>query len=242
MISSEMVPSGVVPADSFALENAATRNNQNSPVDSFYTRQEDIANSLTHALGILLSLVGLLYLLMQIDHLYTAIAITIYGSSSILLYSASTAYHFVQRTAIKKRLRQLDHGSIYLLIAGSYTPYLMLGMSSKRGLFILAAVWSVALLGVAFKLFVPNPYRYEKCSLASYVGLGWAILFVIPEMVHNISPSAIAWLVFGGFSYMVGILFFKWNALPYNHAIWHLFVLGGTVCHFLSILTIVVPF
>lgn len=241
MILPEMIAPSVVPADALTLKNAPKFNNQNSPIDSFYTWQEDIANSLTHALGILLSLVGLVYLLIQIDDVYAAIALTIYGISSILLYTASTAYHFVQQPVIRQRFRQLDHGSIYLLIAGSYTPYLMLGMNSTRGTSILVAVWTVAFIGMGFKLFAPDPYRYEKYSIASYIVLGWGILFIVPEIMHSMGPSAITWLLLGGFSYMVGLLFFKWDALPYNHAIWHLFVLGGSMCHFLSILTFAIP-
>lgn len=241
MLSSEMVPSHSVSANAIALEDSLTINGRIELADSFYTRHEDIANCLTHGLGALLSVAGLIYLLIQADHMYSMVALTIYGLSSILLYSASTAYHFVHQPAIRKRLRQLDHGSIYLLIAGSYTPYLMLGINSARGQLILAAVWSVAIMGIAFKLFSPDPYRYEKFSLASYIGMGWAIVFILPDMMQTVAPSAITWLIVGGISYMVGILFYKWTTLAYNHAIWHLFVLGGSACHFVSILTFVIP-
>lgn len=241
MISSEIAPSGIVATNEQISEEKITVQSRIAVNKSCYTWQEDIANSVTHGIGILLSVAGLLYLLMLAEHAYSAIALTIYGVSSIALYTASTAYHFVQQPIIKHRFRLLDHGSIYLLIAGSYTPYLTLGISSTSGTITLASVWCVALMGMAFKLFSPNPLRYEKYSLASYIGLGWAILFILPEMLTTVAPAVISWLLIGGLSYMIGILFYKWETLPYNHAIWHLFVLAGSICHFFSILTLLTP-
>lgn len=253
MISSEMAPSTnnrflrksiYKPALSksalttASIENIATLDNT-PPADWFYTRTEDIANTITHAIGILLSFAGLLYLLSLAEQSSAAIALGIYGLSSLAVYTASTAYHFVQQRDLKIRMRTLDHCSIYLLIAGSYTPYLTLSVNSMRGTIILAAVWCVALIGVTCRLF--DMKIQEKYALTSYLCLGWAVLFVLPEMLVSVPQNGMIWFALGGLFYMSGIIFYKWYRLPFNHAVWHIFVLGGSICHFYSILTLVSP-
>lgn len=240
MISSDVVPTIAVGSATHDLNATAqvVHFDNTPPADWYYTHEEDIANTITHAIGIVLSIIGMLYLMTLAKHSFAVVILGIYGLTSLAIYSASTAYHFVRNPILKRQIRLLDHCSIYLIIAGSYTPYLTLGIQTTRGTIVLLTVWSLALLGSGFRLFATNQQLCDKYSLVSYIGLGWTILLVMPDMLAYVPSSGILWLAVGGAFFMVGIIFYRWDKLPFNHAIWHLFVLAGSISHFVSIMTL----
>lgn len=197
---------------------------------------EEIANSITHGIGTLLSVAGLTLLVTYSilgNDPWRIISASIYGTTLILLFLASTLYHSLQYSRVKKVFKLLDHCAIYLLIAGTYTPFLLVSMRGTIGWLLLATIWFLALLGIIFKLTCIE--RFKKLSLATYILMGWLIIVASKELVQNLSMEGLVWLVAGGILYTVGIIFYVWHRLPFNHAIWHLFVLGGSICHFFTI-------
>ncbi len=206
----------------------------------FYTRGEEIANSITHGVGVALAVAGLsaLVLLAVIyGDVWRVVSFSIYGGSLIILYLASTLYHAVQHQKTKEILRVFDHAAIYVLIAGTYTPFLMISIRGALGWTLLVFVWGLALLGIAWKIFFIG--RLEVLATIVYILMGWMCVFIFKEMVLNVPPPGVAFLFAGGIVYTLGVIFYAWNKLPYNHAIWHLFVLGGSVFHFCAIVTLV---
>jgi hemolysin III len=210
---------------------------------TFYTPKEEIANSVTHGIGAALSAVGLI-LLVTLAALYgdgwRVVSFTIFGLSLLLLYSASTLYHSVRNPMWKRRLRVLDHASIYLLIAGSYTPFLLVHMRETAvGWPMLVIVWSMAFLGIGFKTLFTG--RFEIVATAAYVVMGWLAVFGYREMMSAVPPGGVTLIFAGGITYTLGVIFYAWQKLPYNHAIWHLFVLGGSLFHFFAVLFYTLP-
>ena len=207
-----------------------------------YTVGEEIANSITHGIGAGLSVAGLT-LLVALAAIYgdvwRVVSFSIYGSSLVLLYLASTLYHSIQHPKVKRILRIFDHSAIYLLIAGTYTPFTLVSLRGPWGWTLFGLVWGLALLGIAFKTIFIG--RYEKLATAAYVLMGWLVVIAFKQMLVAIPPGGIVWVVIGGVVYTLGVLFYAWEKLPYNHAIWHLFVLGGSACHFFAILLHVLP-
>ena len=207
-----------------------------------YTVGEEIANSITHGIGAGLSVAGLT-LLVALAAIYgdvwRVVSFSIYGSSLVLLYLASTLYHSIQHPKVKRILRIFDHSAIYLLIAGTYTPFTLVSLRGPWGWTLFGLVWGLALLGIAFKTVFIG--RYEKLATAAYVLMGWLVVIAFKQMHVAIPPGGIVWVVIGGVVYTLGVLFYAWEKLPYNHAIWHLFVLGGSACHFFAILLHVLP-
>ncbi|MFQ5400382.1 MAG: hemolysin III family protein [Anaerolineae bacterium] len=207
-----------------------------------YTLGEEIANSITHGIGTALSVAGLT-LLVVLAAIYgdtwRVVSFSIYGSSLVLLYLASTLYHSIQNPRIKQVLRVFDHAAIYLLIAGTYTPFLLVNMRGAWGWSLFGVVWGLALTGVVFKSFFIG--RFERLATVAYVLMGWLVVVAFKEMLAAVPPGGIALLVAGGAVYTIGVVFYAWEKLPYNHAIWHLFVLGGSICHFFAILFHVLP-
>ncbi len=207
-----------------------------------YTRSEQIANSVTHGVGAALSLVGtalLLYRAVLGGSARHIVAFAVYGASLFLLHLSSTLYHSIQPPRARKVFRIFDHCSVYLLIAGTYTPFLLLSLWGRWGLTLLIIIWSLAIAGIVFKsLFIG---RLQKTSVVLYVAMGWMIVVAAREAWLRVPHEAIAYVAAGGFSYTVGVAFYAWKRLPYNHAIWHLFVLGGSVCHYVAILLYLVP-
>ena len=207
-----------------------------------YSVGEEIANSVTHGIGAGLSVAGLT-LLVALAAIYgdvwRVVSFSIYGSSLVLLYLASTLSHSIQHPKVKRILRIFDHSAIYLLIAGTYTPFTLVSMRGPWGWTLFGVVWGLALLGIAFKTVFIG--RYEKWATAAYVLMGWLVVIAFKEMLVTVPPGGIVWLVIGGVVYTLGVLFYAWEKLPYNHAIWHLFVLGGSICHFFAILFHVLP-
>jgi hemolysin III len=210
---------------------------------TFYTAKEEIANSVTHGIGAALSAIGLI-LLVTLAAVYgdgwRVVSFTIFGLSLLVLYSASTLYHSVRNPVWKRRLRVLDHASIYLLIAGSYTPFLLVHMrETSVGWLMLVIVWSMALLGIAFKTVFTG--RFEIVATAAYVVMGWLALFGYREMMSAVPPGGVTLIFAGGITYTLGVIFYAWQKLPYNHAIWHLFVMGGSLFHFFAVLFYTLP-
>lgn len=209
---------------------------------SLSTVGEEIANSITHGIGAALSIAGLTLLVVLAaiyGDVWRVVSFSIYGSSLVLLYLASTLYHSVQHPKAKRILRIFDHAAIYVLIAGSYTPFTLVSMRGPWGWSLFGVVWGLALVGIAFKVLFIG--RYEKMATAAYVLMGWLVVIAFRQMMINLSPGGLVWFVLGGVIYTLGVIFYAWEKLPYNHAIWHLFVLGGSICHFFAVLFHVLP-
>ncbi|MEZ4745508.1 MAG: hemolysin III family protein [Calditrichia bacterium] len=212
-------------------------NSQNKP-----NLGEEIANSITHGIGAGLSVAGLT-LLVAFASIYgdvwRVVSFSIYGSTLILLYLASTLYHSFQNPRVKRVFKIIDHAAIYLLIAGTYTPILLVNMRGAWGWTLFVVIWGLTLAGIVLKIFFIN--RFKRLSTVIYVLMGWLCIVAIKEMIATIPPGGLAWLIAGGITYTLGVIFYVWHKLPYNHAIWHLFVLGGSICHFFAILFYVLP-
>ncbi len=202
-----------------------------------YTVKEEIANSLIHGLGVLFGVGGLTALLM-LACLYGSashfVSYLIYGISLIALYTFSTLYHAIPHLTAKKVFKTCDHAAIYLLIAGSYTPFLVLNVPKNVGSMFLTLVWGMALVGILFKFFFTG--RFKLLSTSIYLGMGWMIVGAMEPLRASLSSTAITWIFAGGITYTVGTIFYLWKKLPYNHAIWHLFVLLASIFHFIAIL------
>jgi hemolysin III len=206
------------------------------------TPAEEVASMLTHAFGGLLAAIGLTLLVVFAGKSHDArriVSVSIYGSTLVLLYFASTCYHWVQQPHLKRRLRILDHASIYLLIAGNYTPILLVAMRGAWGWSLFGVVWSLAITGAILKLFFVD--RFAGLSTAMYVAMGWLAVIGIKPLLAAIPFAGMVWLVAGGLSYTFGVGFYLWDRLPFNHAIWHVFVIAGSVCHFWAVLFYVLP-
>ncbi|AEX53352.1 PAQR family membrane homeostasis protein TrhA [Rahnella aquatilis] len=208
-----------------------------SPSPQGYPWAEEIANSLSHGVGLIFGIVGLVLLLVQaIGDNASAMAITsysLYGGSMILLYLASTLYHAIPHQKAKYWLKKLDHCAIYLLIAGTYTPFLLVGLNSPLAKGLMAVIWGLALFGVIFKL--AFAHRFEVLSLVTYLTMGWLSLIVIYQLATKLSPGGVILLALGGLIYTLGVIFYASKRYRFGHAIWHGFVLGGSACHFLAI-------
>lgn len=202
-----------------------------------YTLAEEVANSISHGAGVVLGIVGLVLLLVQaVDNGATSMAIasySLYGGTIILLFLASTLYHAIPSPRAKPWLKRFDHCAIYLLIAGTYTPFLLVGLDSPLARGLMIVIWSMALAGVLFKL--AFAHRFEVLSLVTYLVMGWLSLIVIYQLVQVLAPGGVTLLAVGGVVYTLGVVFYVCKRIPYNHAIWHGFVLGGSLCHFLAI-------
>ncbi|MEL4012754.1 PAQR family membrane homeostasis protein TrhA [Dryocola clanedunensis] len=202
-----------------------------------YSLAEEIANSISHGIGLVFGIVGLVLLLVQaVEANASATAITsytLYGSSMILLFLASTLYHAIPDARAKRWLKKFDHCAIYLLIAGTYTPFLLVGLDSPLSRGLMIVIWGLALAGILFKLTIAH--RFKILSLVTYLMMGWLSLVVIYQMVLKLAPESVTLLAIGGVIYSLGVIFYVSKRIPYNHAIWHGFVLGGSVCHFLAI-------
>jgi hemolysin III len=207
-----------------------------------FTKKEEIWNSITHGIGTGLAIAGLtLLVVLAAIHgdSWRIVSFSIYGSTLVLLYLASTLYHSIQIPKVKRVLQVLDHAAIYLLIAGTYTPFLLVNMRGRLGWTLFGVVWGLALLGIAFRTIFVG--RFEKLAVAGYVLMGWLMVVGFKEMKLAVPSGGVALILAGGITYTVGVIFFAWRKLPYNHAIWHLFVLGGSICHFFAILFYVLP-
>jgi hemolysin III len=203
---------------------------------------EEIANAVTHGIGLLFSVAGCIVLLVfAILHgrANYIVACSIYGVTLICLYAASTLYHAAIAPRVKRALKILDHSAIYLLIAGTYTPFLLLYLRGAWGWTLFAVVWSLALAGILFKFWFVDHFPF--LSTAVYLLLGWLVVIAVKPVQAHIPASTLLWLVAGGLLYSSGVIFFAWKRLPYGHVIWHLFVMAGSACHYVAVLRSVLP-
>lgn len=202
-----------------------------------YTLKEEIFNSITHGLGILFGVVALTVLCVLGSYFGSAshvISYLIYGFSLILLYTSSTLYHALPSPKVKSLFKVFDHSAIYLLIAGTYTPFLMLNLKGNLSVVLLAVIWSLAILGIIFKVFFTG--RFKVLSTLFYVGMGWIVIFVYAPLKESLSEVGMTWLLAGGLTYTLGTGFYLAKKYRYTHGIWHLFVLMGSICHFIAII------
>lgn len=197
---------------------------------------EEWANRLTHGAGLVLSLLGFKTLLSAGSQsgLGSWLCALVFGLSLIQLFALSTFYHSLPSLAVKSKGRILDHCAIYVLIAGSYTPFMALGLGGMKGWGVLLAVWILAVLGVRFKCTSANPFGVH--SVLGFLMMGWMVLLVLKPLMACLAPAASGWLIAGGVAYTLGVPFYAWERLRYSHAIWHLFVLAGAACHYLAVL------
>lgn len=201
-------------------------------------RREEVVNAITHGVGIAASLAGgivLISLASATDNVWQITSAVVFSFSLLLLYVTSTLYHAVKGEQAKTRLKVLDHCAIFVLIAGTYTPFTLVGLRGPLGWGLFIAIWGMAVAGILFKLFFTG--RLRLLSTLMYVAMGWLVVIVIEPLVRAIPASALAWLVAGGLSYTLGTLFYHNRRIPYSHAIWHLFVLVGSLCHFAAVLS-----
>jgi hemolysin III len=206
-----------------------------------YTLREEIAHGVTHGLGVALALAGLVGLIAvgRDRSPWCLLGNTIFGVTLVLLYLASTLYHSISAPRAKPILRAIDHSAIYLLIAGTYTPFTLVNLRGPAGFALLGLVWFLAIVGILFKVLAPG--RYKAFSIALYLGMGWSLLLAVKPLVHSVERGGIALLVAGGLTYTAGVVFYLWRRLPYHHAVWHLFVLAGSICHYFAVLFYVLP-
>ena len=207
-----------------------------------YSIGEEIANAITHGIGALLSIAGLA-VLVSFAALYGdawhVVSTSIFGATLVLLYAASTVYHSVWHHPTKRILQRLDHSAIFLLIAGTYTPFALVNMRGPWGWTLFGIIWSMALLGIALQL-IPRR-RNERLSLVLYLGMGWMAVAAIKPFLAGVETGGLILLLIGGLFYSLGVIFYVWQQLKYHHAIWHGFVLAGSVFHFFAVLFYVVP-
>ncbi|CAG21840.1 MULTISPECIES: PAQR family membrane homeostasis protein TrhA [Photobacterium] len=208
-----------------------------------YSVAEEIANSVSHGLGLIFGIVGLVLLLNQGNAanagFMSMASLSIYGSSIILLYLASTLYHAIPYERAKRALKTFDHSAIFLLIAGTYTPFLLISLRTPLAITLMSVIWGLAIIGIALKIIFV--YRFKRLSLITYLTMGWLSVIVIYQLAISISTGGLVLLGLGGVIYSLGVFFYVNKRIPYNHAIWHMFVLGGTVCHFFAIYYYVKP-
>ena len=204
-----------------------------------YSKGEEVVNSISHGAGVLLAIAGCAIMISRSQDRIATVSAAIYGLSMILMYTMSTLYHAVPIKRAKRILQVLDHASIYLLIAGCYAPVtLVLLRDSRRGLFLLAAVWVLAAVGIILNVVDMN--RFKHVGLILYLLMGWAVILDIRNIVGMLGTTGSALLIVGGVCYMVGVIFYKLKQIRYMHGIWHLFVLAGSVLHYLCILRYII--
>ncbi|MFY9242500.1 MAG: hemolysin III family protein [Polaribacter sp.] len=201
-----------------------------------YSVKEEKLNIISHGLGLLLSIIAFPFLVVksiEFNGFWKPISLVIYGLSMVILYAASTFYHAAKNPKKRRKLNIFDHAAIYVLIAGSYSPFCLIGLDSKLGWYMFLFVWLFALTGIILKLFFTG--KFDKISTALYLLMGWQVMFFIKPLMESISAENFEYLVAGGVFYSVGAILYSIKKIPFNHAIFHLFVLLGSLCHFLAI-------
>jgi len=206
---------------------------------STYTRHEVLANAITHGIGVVLAVAATVVLaaraIVAADP-WKIVTYPIFGLSMILLYTASSLYHAHPDPETRRRLKVFDHMSIYYLIAGTYTPVALVGLGGAWGWAIFGVIWGLALAGTVFKTFFTG--RFPIVSTVLYLAMGWTAIVAVVPLVRTLATDTLIWLLAGGLAYTGGVAFYAWKRLPFNHAIWHLFVLAGTACHVVSVLSL----
>ena len=207
-----------------------------------YSVAEEIAHAITHGVGLLLSIAGLVLLIVLASlhgDAWHIVSCSIFGATLVLLYAASTFYHAIPSPRAKEVLRVLDHAAIFLLIAGTYTPFVLVNLRGGWGWTLFGVVWGLAVLGVVLEAVAKQ--RVKVLSLVLYLGLGWLVAIATKPLLENVATGGIVLLVLGGLAYSGGVVFYVWRKLPYHHAVWHVFVLAGSVLHFFAVLFYVIP-
>jgi hemolysin III len=202
-------------------------------------RREELANVLTHGVGVVASVSGaavLIVLAALSGDAWVIVGVSVFATSLIALYTASTLYHAVRSSVLKARLKVLDHAAIFLLIAGTYTPFMIGALRGGWGWSLFGVIWGLAVAGIGLKLVFTG--RFQVLSTAMYVAMGWLVLVGMGPLVRALDPVTLVWLVAGGVAYTAGTPFYHSRRIPYAHAVWHLFVLAGSVCHAIAVGTI----
>ncbi len=224
------------------MPTARSVNDGSVPAPSSGTSmREEFYSALTHGLGATAALAGgavLITLAALYGDGWQLAGAIVFGASLLLLYLASTLYHAIQHPIAKARLKVFDHCAIYLLIAGTYTPFTLIGLRGPWGWSLFAAIWVLALCGVVFKLFYTG--RFKLLSTGIYIAMGWLVIVAIKPLLGALDGWTIGWLFAGGLFYTLGTVFYHRPSLPYSHAIWHLFVVAGSVCHYVAVMAQVV--
>ncbi len=208
----------------------------------YYSPIEEKINLISHAAGFILSIVALVFLVAQANlhgDVWHIVSFSIFGTSLIILYAASTLYHSAKKPELRNRLKIIDHASIYFLIAGTYTPFTLVTLKGAIGWVIFGISWGMALTGIILKLFFTG--RYNRISTLMYVLMGWLIVFAIKPLINNLPSGGLPWLFAGGISYTMGALVYSIKKINFNHAIFHMFVLVGSFCHFMAVFFYVLP-
>ena len=196
-----------------------------------YSKAEDLFSAITHSFGIVLSIIGMVLLLIRADRAVEYAAVLIYSISSVVLYTMSSLYHYFRQGKIKYLFKRFDHISIYLLIAGTYTPFCLL-TDDQSGMILLAVVWSLAIIGIIFKSIWLR--RFAVVHIILFLGIGWAIVLA-PSILLSVPLNVLTLLFAGGLSYTLGVVFYSFKFIPLNHGVWHLFVLFGSVFHYFAV-------
>lgn len=208
----------------------------------YYPPIEEKINIISHGLGFVLSIMALGFLVVRASNhgdVWHIVSFSIFGASLIVLYAVSTIYHSTKKPELRCRLRILDHASIYILIAGTYTPFTLVTLQGTTGWVIFGVSWGLALCGIILKLFFTG--RYRLLSTSMYVFMGWIIVFAIKPLIANLSSDGLFWLVAGGLAYTLGAILYSIKKIKFNHAIFHIFVLMGSICHFVSVYFYILP-
>ena len=214
---------------------------QNKPFSS-ESSSERLFNTITHGIGFVLSIVALVLMVVYASYnsdAWSIVGVSIFGSTLILLYMSSTLYHAFSNGRVKQIFKTLDQSFIYLLIAGTYTPVLLITLRNTLGWTVFGLVWAMAIGGITHRIFFFD--KLKKLSLVSYILMGWLSLIVFKSLLNAAPAELVIWLLIGGAFYTGGIIFYSWEKLPFNHAIWHLFVLGGSFSHFIGIYIYLIP-
>jgi hemolysin III len=207
-----------------------------------YSLGEEIANAITHGLGLALSIAGLVILTVFASlrgGAWHVVSVSVYGATLVMLYAASTFYHALPQPRAKGVFRILDHSAIYMLIAGTYTPFTLVNLRGGWGWALFGTVWGLAVVGTLLEIF--GRRRVKWLSLAFYLGMGWLVAIAARPLAQNMAPGGLMLIGLGGLAYCLGVVFYVWRRMPYHHAVWHLFVLAGSVLHFFSVLFYVIP-
>ena len=202
----------------------------------YYSPLEEKLNIYSHVIGLVLSIAALVLLVIRATHhgdAFYIVSFSVFGTSLIILYAASVIYHSTQEPGSRSKLRVVDHAAIFILIAGSYTPYTLVTLNGQTGWILFGIAWSIALSGIILKLFFTG--KYKLLSTLMYLAMGWMVIFAIKPLINNLSTEGLFWLVAGGLAYTIGAVLYSIKKIKFNHAIFHIFVLLGSFCHFVSV-------
>lgn len=207
-----------------------------------YSPREERANAFTHGVGSILSIIGCIFLILKARSVpdgWHLVSYSLFGISLIALYTSSFLYHYLQGRKTKQIFRKIDHSAIYLLIAGTYTPFLMTNLRGSTGWIMFIIVWGFALAGIWIK--IKTRIKSKWLSASIYLVMGWLAVFIYRSMMTNLPGASLVLLAAGGFFYTFGVIFYVWKTLKFHHAVWHLFVLAGSICHYFSVYFMIQP-